>query len=128
MGTELRLKVVARSASPAPRAQGIPIRIGVATLSHSKQLQREGDAMGQPGKAITDLRKVWRMTDNAPLGEVVTVGSSGASPAAADLPAPEPADSPKPETVRYWRASSHDLATGVDVKDFSDTVSQEFLG
>ena len=84
--------------------------------------------MSQHRKAITDLRKVWRMSDNAPLGEVVTVGSSGASPAAAELPAPAPGDAPKPKSVRYWRASSHDLATGVDVKDFSDSVSQEFLG
>ena len=83
--------------------------------------------MGQPGKAITELRKVWRMTDNVPLGEVVTVGSSGASPAAAELPATEPGDAPKPKSVRYWRASSHDLATGLDIKDFSDTVPQEFL-
>ena len=67
------------------------------------------------------------MTGNVPLGEVVTVGSSGALQAAAELPAPEPADAPKPKTVRYWRASSHDLATGLDVKDFSDTVPQEFL-
>ena len=83
--------------------------------------------MSQHRKAITDLRKVWRMSDNAPLGEVVTVGSSGASPAAAELPAPAPGDAPKPKPVRYWRASSHDLATGLDVKDFSDTVPQEFL-
>ena len=67
------------------------------------------------------------MTGNVPLGEVVTVGSSGALQAAAELPAHEPADAPKPKTVRYWRASSHDLATGLDVKDFSDTVPQEFL-
>ena len=83
--------------------------------------------MKLPGKAVTDLRKVWRMSDNAPLGEVVTVGSSGAPPAAAELPAPESAGTAKPKTVRYWRASSHDLATGLDVKDFSDTVPQEFL-
>jgi hypothetical protein len=83
--------------------------------------------MGQHRKAITDLRKVWRMTDNVSLGEVVTVGSSGASQAAADSPPPEPADAPKPKSVRYWRASSHDLATGLDVKDFSDTVPLEFL-
>ena len=83
--------------------------------------------MSRHRKAITDLRKVWRMTDNVPLGEVVTVGSWGASLAAAELPVPEPTDAPKPKTVRYWRASSHDLATGLDVKDFSDTVPQEFL-
>ena len=67
------------------------------------------------------------MTDNAPLGEVVTVHSSGASPAADEAPAPDPSDALKPKSVRYWRASSHDLATGLDVKDFSDTVPQEFL-
>ena len=83
--------------------------------------------MSQHRKAITDLRKVWRMTDNVPLGEVVTVGSSGASPAAAELPTLESGDAQKPKSVRYWRASSHDLATGLDVKDFSDTVPQEFL-
>ena len=83
--------------------------------------------MGAHRKAITDLRKVWRITDNAPLGEVVTVHSSGASPAADEAPAPDPSDALKPKSVRYWRASSHDLATGLDVKDFSDTVPQEFL-
>jgi hypothetical protein len=83
--------------------------------------------MSQRRKAITDMRKVWRMSDNVPLGEVVMVGSSGASAAAEDAPAPEPRDGVKPKTLRYWRASSHDLATGLDVKDFSDTVPQEFL-
>ena len=47
--------------------------------------------MGQHRKAITDLRKVWRMTENAPLGEVLTVGSPGASPAADEAPRPSPA-------------------------------------
>ena len=90
MGTELRLRSSPRSASPRPVLRGFAIRIEVATLSHSLkiQLQREGDAMGAHRKAITDLRKIWRTTDNAPLGEVVTVGSSGALPAAAELPAP----------------------------------------
>ena len=83
--------------------------------------------MSQHRKAIIDQRKVWRMTESAPLGEFVAVGSSGASQAAAELQAREPADAPKPKSVRYWRASSHDLATGLDVKDFSDTVPQEFF-
>jgi hypothetical protein len=83
--------------------------------------------MGQHRKTITDLRKVWRMTNSAPLGEVVTVGSSGAAPAADEALASEPSDVLKPKSVRYWRASSHDLATGLEVKDFSDTVPQEFL-
>ena len=83
--------------------------------------------MVQHRKVIADLRKIWRMTDNAPLGEVVTVGSSGASPAADQVPASEPSDVLKPKSVRYWRASSHELATGLDVKDFSDTVPQEFV-
>ena len=83
--------------------------------------------MSQHRKAITDLRKVWRMTDNVPLGQVVTLHSSGTSPAADQVAVPEPSDALKRKSVRYWRASSHDLATGLDVKDFSDTVPQEFL-
>ena len=82
--------------------------------------------MGRHNKAVTDVRKVWRMTDGDPLGEVLTL-PSGASPAANEAPAAERSGPLQPKSVRYWRASSHDLATGLDMKDFSDTVPSEFL-
>ena len=83
--------------------------------------------MSQPKKPSPDPRKVWRITGAAPLGEVVTVAPAGST--TAERPAPEPgADlSVRRKSVRYWRASSYDLLTGLDVRDFADTVPSELL-
>ena len=83
--------------------------------------------MREDRKPISDQRKVWRMTDDAPLGEVLTVGSSNAYPSAEEAPGGGSSGPAKTKSVRYWRASSHDLATGLDIKDFSDTVPTEFM-
>ena len=112
----------------APVLGGFLTRTGVLTLEllEAPELRRWGDAMSQHKKAVTDVRIVWRMTDGDPLGELLTLPPGG-SPAAKEAPVAEPGDALQRKSVRYWRASSHDLATGLDVKDFSDTVPSEFL-
>jgi len=82
--------------------------------------------MRQDKKATSEQRKVWRMTGSAPLGEVLTVNSAGAERSSEEAPTAEPGAA-KSKSTRYWRASSHDLATGLDVKDFSDTIPREFF-
>ena len=72
-------------------------------------------------------RKVWRITQDAPQGEFVEfVDSKGERPAA---PAEaRPADAPKILTgppPPNWRASSYDLLTGLEVQDFSDTLTSD---
>ncbi|MEP7058981.1 MAG: hypothetical protein ABI809_14545 [Caldimonas sp.] len=81
-------------------------------------------------KPPIEPRKVWRITSTAPQGEFVTVGATTSSSTAANVPAlHEHGDdlSVRRKAVRYWRASSYDLLTGLDVKDFSDTVPNEIL-
>ena len=80
--------------------------------------------MGAHRKAITDLRQDMAHGGQRSAGRGCCVGSSGAAPTVADAPTLELSDALTPKSVRYWRTSSHDLATGLDVKDFSDTVSQ----
>ena len=66
--------------------------------------------MRQDKKATSEQRKVWRMTGSAPLGEVLTVNSAGAERSSEEAPTGEPGAA-KSKSTRYWRASSHDLAT-----------------
>jgi len=61
-------------------------------------------------------RKVWRMSANAPLGEIITVA-----------PAPEPREVASPRVDEWssdgdWVTSSWDLLTGLEIKDYTDRV------
>jgi len=68
-------------------------------------------------------RRVWRMTTDAPLGELV------------DFDPTDPAGrlgeaSPKvldPAPVVDWRGSSFDLLNGVEVRDHSETIPSELF-
>jgi hypothetical protein len=62
--------------------------------------------------APSTRRRVWRVTDAAPLGEFVET----------DSPLPANA-SDHPETG--WQQSSWDLAMGLEVRDATDTLSPE---
>jgi hypothetical protein len=75
------------------------------------------------------VRRVWRMTADCPMGEIVEV--------AGELPTPEPVKASAhvgearddvqtwlldPAKVPNWQSSSFDLMTGLIVRDVSDTI------
>ena len=65
-------------------------------------------------------RKVWRMSANAPLGEIVKVEST---------PAPETISEDADEWPGEgdWRSSSYALLTGLEVKDYTDRIPPRVL-
>ena len=68
-------------------------------------------------------RRVWRMTSEAPLGELVDF-----DPTEADGGHTEgPAKVLDPAPVIDWRGSSFDLLNGVDVRDHSETIPAELF-
>ena len=62
-------------------------------------------------------RKVWRMSANAPLGEIITVGVAVEAPEAS-----VPDDAAEWSAHGDWVTSSWDLLTGCEVKDYTDRV------
>jgi hypothetical protein len=63
-------------------------------------------------------RKVWRMSANAPLGEIVEIEKS---------PASEAISEDSDEWQRDWRSSSYALFTGLEVKDYTDRIPARVL-
>lgn len=76
------------------------------------QRRMAGKSAGKSG------RLVWRMTSNAPFGELVDLDSES-SPA----PPVDPLERPEPG----WRASSFELTHGLDVTDEFDTLPGEVV-
>lgn len=67
-------------------------------------------------------RRVWRMTPDAPLGELVDFDpTETAAPVAAPYKVLDPAP------VVDWRGSSFDLLNGVEVRDHSDSIPAELF-
>ena len=62
-------------------------------------------------------RKIWRMSADAPLGEIVEVDRDG-EPAKPALPLLDIEEWP----VTDWQSSSYDLLTGCDVKDYTARI------
>ena len=60
-------------------------------------------------------RKIWRMSANAPLGEVVEVDP------AADIVKPSTFDS-RDWPATDWQSSSYALLTGCQVKDYTERI------
>ena len=81
-------------------------------------------------KKQTGPRRVWRMTADAPQGEVLELVPKTAVPepaaarkaAAAEVPGDAPARVLDPAKVPSWQSSSWDLLTGLKVRDVSDTI------
>ncbi len=68
-------------------------------------------------------RRVWRMTPDAPLGELVDFDPTEAAASHADAPL-KVLD---PAPVVDWRGSSFDLLNGVEVRDHSDSIPAELF-
>ena len=75
-----------------------------------------------PKKPAT-TRRVWRMTLEAPLGEVVDFDPTEGTGSLAD--APHRVLDPAP--VVDWRGSSFDLLNGVEVRDHTDSIPDELF-
>ena len=81
-------------------------------------------------KKQTGPRRVWRMTAEAPQGEVLELVPKAAIPepaasrkaAPAEVTGEAPARVLDPAKVPSWQASSWDLLTGLKVRDVSDTI------
>ena len=67
----------------------------------------------------THPRKVWRMSADAPLGEIVEIGPAR-EVARADPPAVGIDEWPATD----WQASSYDLLTGCEVKDYTARIPE----
>jgi hypothetical protein len=81
--------------------------------------------MRKPKVELRAPRKVWRITPEAPQGEFVEfVESEGdkVNPVSRPPGAAKILTDPPPPN---WRASSYDLMTGLEVQDFSDTVTSD---
>ena len=81
--------------------------------------------MADRRKPVSGFRKVWRMTSDAPLGQIVDIDPTEPEPPR-KLPEP-PAVVIEPAPVANWRASSWDLMTGLDVIDHSDSIPGELF-
>ena len=70
--------------------------------------------MSQPKKTPAPAKKIWRISESAPMGEWV----NEAAPVA-----------PKQPDVAHgpWVRSSHDLLDGADVTEDPDTVPEELF-
>jgi hypothetical protein len=71
--------------------------------------------MSQPKKTPALAKKVWRISESAPMGEWVNEGAP-----VTPKPLPEGAHGP-------WVRSSHDLLDGADVTEDPDTVPDELF-
>lgn len=67
-------------------------------------------------------RRIWRMTSNAPAGELVDFDPT--EPAGQRDP---PAKVLDPARVVDWRGSSFDLLNGLEVRDHSDSIPGELF-
>lgn len=68
---------------------------------------------------VNPARRVWRITQNAPLGEYVDPDQVAAEgPARPLIKQPEPPG---------WQASSFDLSHGLEVSDETDTLPGELF-
>ena len=77
--------------------------------------------MSRTTQPVVRPRKVWRMSAAAPRGEIVEARRGAVAQEAADDEARRPA----PRSQLGWRASSHDLASGLEVSDFADTLPND---
>jgi hypothetical protein len=77
--------------------------------------------MPRTKKPIVRPRKVWRMSAEAPQGEIVDSLPGVLSPVLKE----EESGPRPPRSQLNWRASSHDLSIGLEVSDFADTLPND---
>ena len=77
--------------------------------------------MPSDSRGAARLRRVWRMTAEAPQGGFVDALPGDLSLMTDEGEPVPPARSSHPN----WMASSHDLSSGLEVSDFSDTLPND---
>lgn len=75
-------------------------------------------------KKLAVARKVWRITAQAPQGELVDLDLSGNVADGLTRASPKILD---PAPVEDWRASSYDLLGGLEVRDHTDSIPGELF-
>jgi len=76
---------------------------------------------------IEPRRRVWRITQAAPLGEFVDVTPGGATAPTANAPSAEEGSTKSDVRESGWRASSHDLLSGIEISEEPDTIPGDLL-
>ena len=66
-------------------------------------------------------RKIWRMTADAPRGQIVDSLPGALSPMLKE----GETDQRRHRAQPNWRASSHELSLGLEISDFSDTLPND---
>jgi hypothetical protein len=78
--------------------------------------------VSQSKNPIEARRRVWRITQAAPLGEIVEVTTVAPSaPPLSEAPT-EPASASQEGRESCWRASSMDLMHGLEISEEPDTI------
>jgi hypothetical protein len=73
-------------------------------------------------RKITPPRKIWRMSANAPLGEILDSEAIRQVAASRARPLPRAIESP---TENDWQSSSFALLSGLEVKDYTSRIPVE---
>ena len=83
--------------------------------------------MSQSKNPIEARRRVWRITQAAPLGEIVEVAPSAPSSPPLSEASSEPAIAPQEGRESCWRASSMDLMHGLEISEEPDTIPSDLF-
>lgn len=83
--------------------------------------------MSQSKNPVEPRRRVWRITQAAPLGEFVDVTPATSSGAPGNAPPAEEARGKSDVRESGWRASSHDLLSGIEISEEPDTIPGDLL-
>jgi hypothetical protein len=95
----------------------------LAPSRRSTHISRSTDEFPVEAKKSLLARRVWRMTPEAPAGQLVDFDPTETSPPVPDTP-PRILD---PAPVVDWRGSSFDLLNGVEVVDHTDSIPGELF-
>lgn len=78
--------------------------------------------MAKQEKPVEAQRRVWRMTQTSPLGEIVDAKPPAPPAKVVEKPPERLDEKPDSKDDPHWRASSFDLLRGLEVHDDSDTI------
>ena len=98
---------------------GYILKLEAAFPGVQDAMRSEPRPMNTPRKKPSPVRRILRVTAEAPGGEFVDIDLTEQ---AADASADTPARVLDPAPVADWRGSSWDLLNGLEVRDHSDTI------
>ena len=83
--------------------------------------------MSQSRNPVEPRRRIWRITQAAPLGEFVEVTPGSPSATTAAAPSAEEGSTKPDVRESGWRASSYDLLSGIEISEEPDTIPGDLL-